>query len=130
MRPARHKQARSTQRSTDPLPDREERRRLTVREPHLRPLNPTRRFASRANSCQHFNFFAAQRQFDRLPPCCHFATNEESRGRTLQWGWTEGAALFSQDHRPTEANWQQEEPVDEAKPFDIPNGKSGKPSRR
>jgi retron-type reverse transcriptase len=28
--------------------------------------------------------------------------------------------LFSQDHRPTEANWQQEEPVDEVKPFDIP----------
>src|SRR5271163_1060279 len=33
---------------------------------------------------------------------------------------TEGAALFSRDHRPTEANWQQEEPVDEVKPFDIP----------
>ena len=28
----------------------------------------------------------------------------------------EGAALFSRDHRPTEANWQQEEPVDEVKP--------------
>jgi len=28
--------------------------------------------------------------------------------------------LFSRDHRPTEANWQQEEPVDEVKPFDIP----------
>ena len=27
------------------------------------------------------------------------------------------------------ANWQQEEPVDEAKPFRSPNGKSGKPSR-
>ena len=34
--------------------------------------------------------------------------------------WTEGAALFSRDHRPTEANWRQEEPVDKAKPFDIP----------
>src|ERR1700734_4384783 len=30
------------------------------------------------------------------------------------------AALFSRDHRATEANWQQEEPVDEVKPFDIP----------
>jgi RNA-directed DNA polymerase len=28
--------------------------------------------------------------------------------------------LFSRDHGPTEANWQQEESVDEAKPFDIP----------
>ena len=28
--------------------------------------------------------------------------------------------MFSRDHRPTEANWQQEEPVDEVKPFDIP----------
>jgi hypothetical protein len=28
--------------------------------------------------------------------------------------------LFSRDHWPTEANWQQEEPVDKAKPFDIP----------
>jgi hypothetical protein len=28
--------------------------------------------------------------------------------------------LFSRDHRPTEANWQQEEAVDEVKPFDIP----------
>jgi retron-type reverse transcriptase len=28
--------------------------------------------------------------------------------------------LFSRDHRPTEADWQQEEPVDKAKPFDIP----------
>jgi retron-type reverse transcriptase len=28
--------------------------------------------------------------------------------------------LFSRDHRPTEANWQQEEPVDKVKPFDIP----------
>ena len=28
--------------------------------------------------------------------------------------------MFSRDHGPTEANWQQEEPVDEAKPFDIP----------
>ena len=26
------------------------------------------------------------------------------------------------------ANWKREEPVDEAKPFKIPNGKSGKPS--
>jgi hypothetical protein len=30
--------------------------------------------------------------------------------------WTEGAALFSRDHRPTEANWQQEEPVDGVNP--------------
>jgi len=28
--------------------------------------------------------------------------------------------LFSRDHRPTEAIWQREEPVDEAKPFAIP----------
>jgi hypothetical protein len=28
--------------------------------------------------------------------------------------------LFSRDRRPTEADWQQEEPVDKAKPFDIP----------
>jgi len=28
--------------------------------------------------------------------------------------------LFSRDHRPTEAIWQREEPVDEAKPFKIP----------
>jgi hypothetical protein len=28
--------------------------------------------------------------------------------------------LFSRDRRPTEANRQQEEPVDEVKPFDIP----------
>jgi RNA-directed DNA polymerase len=28
--------------------------------------------------------------------------------------------LFSRDHGPTDANWQQEEPVDEVKPFDIP----------
>jgi RNA-directed DNA polymerase len=28
--------------------------------------------------------------------------------------------LFSRGHAPTEANWQQEEPVDEVKPFDIP----------
>ena len=28
--------------------------------------------------------------------------------------------MFSRDHRPTEANWQREEPVDEAKPFKIP----------
>jgi hypothetical protein len=28
--------------------------------------------------------------------------------------------LYSRDHRPTEANWQQEEPVDEVKPFNIP----------
>ena len=28
--------------------------------------------------------------------------------------------IFSRDHRPTEANWHQEEPVDEVKPFDIP----------
>ena len=28
--------------------------------------------------------------------------------------------MFSRDHRPTEANWQREEPVDEVKPFDIP----------
>ena len=28
--------------------------------------------------------------------------------------------MFSRDHRPTEAIWQQEEPVDEVKPFDIP----------
>jgi len=28
--------------------------------------------------------------------------------------------LFSRDCRPTEANWQQKEPVDKAKPFDIP----------
>jgi retron-type reverse transcriptase len=28
--------------------------------------------------------------------------------------------LFSRDHRPTEADWQQEESVDKAKPFDIP----------
>jgi RNA-directed DNA polymerase len=28
--------------------------------------------------------------------------------------------LFSQGHGPTEAIWQREEPVDEAKPFDIP----------
>jgi hypothetical protein len=27
--------------------------------------------------------------------------------------------LFSRGHGPTEANWQQEEPVDEVKPFDI-----------
>ena len=35
-------------------------------------------------------------------------------------GRTEGAALFSRDHRPTKADWQQEELVDKAKPFDIP----------
>src|SRR6202165_47135 len=40
--------------------------------------------------------------------------------KALEWGWTEGAALFSRDHGPTDANWQQEEPVDEVKPFDIP----------
>ena len=28
--------------------------------------------------------------------------------------------MFSRDRRPTEADWQQEEPVDKAKPFDIP----------
>jgi retron-type reverse transcriptase len=28
--------------------------------------------------------------------------------------------LFSRDHGPTDANWQQEEPADEVKPFDIP----------
>ena len=28
--------------------------------------------------------------------------------------------MFSQGHGSTEASWQQEEPVDEAKPFDIP----------
>jgi RNA-directed DNA polymerase len=28
--------------------------------------------------------------------------------------------LFSRGHGPTETNWQQEEPVDEVKPFDIP----------
>ena len=28
--------------------------------------------------------------------------------------------MFSRGHRPTEAIWQREEPVDEAKPFDIP----------
>jgi hypothetical protein len=28
--------------------------------------------------------------------------------------------VFSRGHGPTEANWQQEEPVDEVKPFDIP----------
>jgi hypothetical protein len=28
--------------------------------------------------------------------------------------------LFSRDHRPTEAIWQREEPVDEAKPYKIP----------
>ena len=28
--------------------------------------------------------------------------------------------MFSRDHGPTDANWQQEEPVDEVKPFDIP----------
>jgi hypothetical protein len=28
--------------------------------------------------------------------------------------------LFSRDYGPTDANWQQEEPVDEVKPFDIP----------
>jgi len=28
--------------------------------------------------------------------------------------------LFSRDHRPTEAIWQREESVDEAKPFKIP----------
>ena len=35
---------------------------------------------------------------------------------TLVWSWTEGAALLSREHRPTEANWQREEPVDEVKP--------------
>src|ERR1700694_5151501 len=40
--------------------------------------------------------------------------------KALSWGWTEGAAWFSRDHGPTDANWQQEEPVDEVKPFDIP----------
>src|SRR6266850_1983524 len=40
--------------------------------------------------------------------------------KALKWSWTEGAALFSRGHGPTEANWQQEEPVDEVKPFDIP----------
>ena len=28
--------------------------------------------------------------------------------------------MFGRDRRPTEANWQQEEPLDEVKPFDIP----------
>ena len=28
--------------------------------------------------------------------------------------------MFSRGHGPTETNWQQEEPVDEVKPFDIP----------
>jgi retron-type reverse transcriptase len=28
--------------------------------------------------------------------------------------------LLSRDHGPTEAIWQREEPVDKAKPFDIP----------
>ena len=28
--------------------------------------------------------------------------------------------MFSRDYGPTDANWQQEEPVDEVKPFDIP----------
>ena len=40
--------------------------------------------------------------------------------KVLQWGWSEGAALFSRGHRPTDAIWQREEPVDKAKPFDIP----------
>src|SRR5436305_10033828 len=33
---------------------------------------------------------------------------------------SEGAALFSRGHGSTDAIWQREEPVDEAKPFDIP----------
>ena len=28
--------------------------------------------------------------------------------------------MFNRGHGPTEAIWQREEPVDEAKPFDIP----------
>ena len=27
--------------------------------------------------------------------------------------------MFSRDYAPTDANWQQEEPVDEVKPFDF-----------
>src|SRR5262245_5872580 len=40
--------------------------------------------------------------------------------KVLQWDWSEGAALFSRGHGSTDAIWQREEPVDEAKPFDIP----------
>src|SRR5262245_30312769 len=40
--------------------------------------------------------------------------------KVLQWDWSEGAALVSRGHGSTDAIWQREEPVDEAKPFDIP----------
>ena len=46
----------------------------------------------------------------------------------MQWDWTEGAALFSRGHGPTEAIWQWEESVDDRSK--SPNGKSGKPSRK
>ena len=36
--------------------------------------------------------------------------------KAVQWGWSEGAALFSRGHWPTEAIWQQEEFMDEANP--------------
>ena len=54
------------------LPDSKEREGFTVREQHLRPLHPTRRFASRVrNGCEFFNFVVGHRQLDRLPPSCH-----------------------------------------------------------
>jgi hypothetical protein len=46
--------------------------------------------------------------------CRSDAKGEVSSGQNRE------AALFSRGHGPTEANWQQEEPVDEGKPFDIP----------
>jgi hypothetical protein len=46
---------------------------LSVREKHLRPLHPTRRLGSGArNSSQFFNFLVGHRQFERLPPSCHY----------------------------------------------------------
>jgi hypothetical protein len=57
------------------LPNHKERGFLTVCQQHLRPLDPTRCFASRArNRSQAFNLFVGHRQLDRLPPPPHVAT--------------------------------------------------------
>jgi hypothetical protein len=37
--------------------------------------------------------------------------------KVIYWGWSEGDALFGIGL----GNWKREEPVDEAKPFKIPN---------
>jgi hypothetical protein len=64
-------------------PHRTERRILATGQQYLRPRYPARRLGSRSRkSCQSFNLFAGQCQFDYSPPSCHDAAPRSANRKT------------------------------------------------